>query len=125
MVSKMQKDYLTDLAVISVGGVTGMAVNQAVSSAWQAANLPIIGVGTFNIDNALVLAGEGLLGYYLYKKGYKNSSKFVIGMFGMSIALELGQAILSALTPITRAVAVSNQRLAGITNSQLTRYAIN
>ena len=123
VINNNQKGYLKDLAIISVGGVTGMAVDTALSNGWNAANLPIIGLGTFHLDDAILLIAEGFLGYYLRKKGHKDASTFVIGMFAMTVAIELGEAIISALTPITRAVAGSNQRLS-IINPQVTRYLI-
>ena len=126
VINNNQKGYLTDLAVISVGGLTGMAVDTAISNGWNAANLPIIGLGTFHLDDAILLIAEGFLGYWLYKRdktGKKLAAKFVIGMFAMTVAMELGEIIISALNPITRAVAMNNQRLAVI-NPQVTRYVV-
>ena len=96
MVNKTQKDYLKDLAVTSGGAVTGMLVDAGVSNAWNAANLPIIGIGTFHLDDALLLLAEGLGGYYLHKKGKKDWRNFVIGMFAMTVAIEVGEAVMSA-----------------------------
>ena len=126
VINKNQKDYLKDLAIISVGGLTGMAVDTALANGWSAAGLPIIGLGTFNLDDAILLVAEGILGYWLYKRdktGKKLAAKFVIGMFAMTVAIELGEAIIAALNPITRAVAMNNQRLAVI-NPQVTRYVV-
>ena len=75
-----QKSYIKDLAVVSAGGVTGMLVDSAVANAYSASGLPVVKLGTLGIDDILLLAVEGIGGYYLRKKKHIDASNFVIGM---------------------------------------------
>ena len=122
IINKPQKDYIKDLAVVSAGGVTGMLVDSAVANAYGASGLPIVKLGTLGIDDILLLAAEGIGGYYLRKKGHKTASDFVIGMFAGTVILEVGEAIMSAVSPIARAAQVTAARINGV--SQVTRYVI-
>lgn len=97
MVNKNQKDYLKDLAIYSGGAVTGMLVDAGVANLYAASGLPVVGIGTLKIDDMLLLAAEGLGGYYLYKKNKKDLAKFVMSMFAMTVAIEVGEAIMSAM----------------------------
>jgi len=97
VVNKNQKDYLKDLAIYSGGAVTGMVVDATVANLYAASGLPVVGIGTLKIDDILLLAAEGLGGYYLYKKGRKDLTKFVMSMFAMTVAIEVGEAIMAAM----------------------------
>ena len=121
-ISKNVKDYGKDLAIISTGALAGMAVDTAIGNLWNAGNLPQIGVGTFNLEDLILLAIEGAGGYYLRKKGHKDSSNFVIGMFASTILLEVGEAVLSIVNQAVNAASVGQSRL--VANTQTTRYVI-
>ena len=117
-----QKSYIKDLAVVSAGGVTGMLVDSAVANAYSASGLPIVKIGTLGIDDIILLLAEGIGGYYLAKKKHKTASNFVIGMFVGTVILEVGEAIMAAVSPIARAAQVTATRINGV--SQVTRYVI-
>ena len=119
-ISKNVKDYGKDLAIISTGALTGMAVDTLVANALAGTALP--GIGTLKLDDILLLAVEGVGGYYLRKKGHKDSSNFVIGMFASTLMIEVGEAIISAMTTAVRAAGVGQSRIAAST--QTTRYVI-
>ena len=121
IISKDVQDYGKDLAIYSTGALTGMAVDTAVANVFAGTALP--GIGTLKIDDLLLLAGEGILGYYLRKKGHKDSSNFVIGMFGATLMIEVGEAIISAMTQAVRAAGAGQARIAATT--QTTRYIIS
>ena len=121
-INKKQKDYLTDLAVVTGGAVTGMLVDSGVNQLWVGAGLPAVGIGTFHLDDMLLLLAEGVGGYYLYKKGKKKSTNFVIGMFAATAMYEIGEAIMSAINPLNRIVQGAQAKMANV--NQITRYVI-
>jgi len=118
MVSKTNKDFLKDLGIIAGGSVAGMLADWGVSSAWTSANLPIVGVGTLNIDDILLLAAEGGGAYYMHKKNKKDLRNFLLAMFGMTVAIEVGELIMSSL-PVASAYVKTPQMTA-----QVSKYVV-
>jgi len=102
VVNKNTKDFLKDLGVISGGAVAGMLADWGVSMGWTAAGFPVVGVGTLKVDDILLLAAEGGGAYYMHTKNKKDFRNFLLAMFGMTVAIEVGELIMSTI-PITAA----------------------
>ena len=99
MVSKDNKDFLKDLGVITGGSVAGMLADWGLAEAWSAANLPTVGVGTLMVDDILLLALEGGGAYYMHTKKKTDTRNFLLAMFGMTVAIEVGEAIMTMMAP--------------------------
>ena len=97
MVNKNNKDFLKDMGIMAGGSIAGALLDWGVSMGWTAAGLPIVGVGTLHADDILLLAVEGGSAYYAHTKDKKNTRNFLLSMFGMTLAIEVVEAIASAI----------------------------
>ena len=97
MVSKSTKDFLKDMGVIAGGSIAGALVDWGASMAYSASGLPIIGVGTLMADDIILLAVEGGAAYYAHTKNKKATRNFLLSMFGMTLAIEVIEAIATAI----------------------------
>ena len=119
MVSKDNKDFLKDTGIMAVGSIAGALTDWGVAIAWNSAGLPIVGVGTLHVDDMLLLAVEGGAAYYAHTKKKKDIRNFLLSMFGMTIAIEVVEAIASMMSPAVTAYVRTPQMA-----SQVSKYVV-
>ena len=119
MVNKNNKDFLKDMGIMAGGAVAGALTDWGVAMAYSASGLPIIGVGTLKADDMLLLAAEGGAAYYMHTKGKKDIRNFLLSMFGMTVAIEVVEAIASTMSPAVTAHVRTPQM-----TSQVSKYIV-
>ena len=92
----MVSDFLKDLAITTGGAVIGLLVDQAVGIAWVGAGLPMVGLGSVHADDALLMLSEGLGAYWTHTKKMTDVRNFLLGMFGVKVAMEVYEGLIDA-----------------------------
>lgn len=100
MVNQKTNNFLKDMGILAGGSVAGALLDWGVSMGWTAAGLPVVGLGTLKLDDIILLAAEGGGAYYADKKNKKNTRNFLLAMFGMTVAIEVVEAIASAMPAV-------------------------